>query len=129
MTTGLLVSQLALYAPLTLPTLYLVFSHGRHGLLALPLVEISVVYMLVAQFTQRADLNPTTGSLAVRVVLGFLPELLAALVLVFVGIVTVTRGGGKVGAEALELETWHSVTVEVTPAFAFATLLGGVGEI
>ncbi|RAH49018.1 uncharacterized protein BO95DRAFT_355188 [Aspergillus brunneoviolaceus CBS 621.78] len=34
MTSGLLVSQLALYAPLTLPTFYLVFSHGRHGLLA-----------------------------------------------------------------------------------------------
>lgn len=34
MTSELLVSQLALYAPLTLPTLYLVFSHGRHGLLA-----------------------------------------------------------------------------------------------
>ncbi|KAK4867306.1 hypothetical protein LT330_000816 [Penicillium expansum] len=54
-------------------------------LLALALVEISVVYMLVAEFTQRADLNPTTGSLAVRVVLGFFPELLAAIVLVFAG--------------------------------------------
>ncbi|EAW07712.1 uncharacterized protein ACLA_024270 [Aspergillus clavatus NRRL 1] len=57
-------------------------------LIALPLVEISVIYMLVAESTQRADLNPTTGSLAVRVVLGFLPELLAAIVLVSVGIMT-----------------------------------------
>lgn len=65
-------------------------------LLALALVEISVVYMLVAEFTQRADLNPTTGSLAVRVVLGFFPELLAAIVLVFAGYVT--RGASEVGA-------------------------------
>jgi hypothetical protein len=34
MTSGLLIAQLALYAPLTLPTLYLLYSHGRHGLLA-----------------------------------------------------------------------------------------------
>lgn len=65
-------------------------------LVALVLIEISVVYMLVAEFTQRADLNPTTGSLAVRVVLGFLPELFAAIVLVFAGFVT--RGAGEVGA-------------------------------
>ncbi|KAJ5534074.1 hypothetical protein N7527_000328 [Penicillium freii] len=63
---------------------------------ALAVVEISVVYMLVAEFTQRADLNPTTGSLAVRVVLGFLPELFAAIVLVFAGFVT--RGASEVGA-------------------------------
>lgn len=65
-------------------------------LLALAVVEISVVYMLVAEFTQRADLNPTTGSLAVRVVLGFFPELLAAIVLVLAGFVT--RRAGEVGA-------------------------------
>jgi hypothetical protein len=52
--------------------------------------------MLVAEFTQRADLNPMTGSLAVRVVLGFFPELLAMIVLVFAGFVT--RGAGEVGA-------------------------------
>jgi prolipoprotein diacylglyceryltransferase len=34
MTSGLLIAQLALYAPLTLPTLYLLYSHGRHGFLA-----------------------------------------------------------------------------------------------
>ncbi|RAL10323.1 uncharacterized protein BO97DRAFT_456489 [Aspergillus homomorphus CBS 101889] len=34
MTSGLRITQLALYAPLTLPTLYLLFRHGRHGLLA-----------------------------------------------------------------------------------------------
>ncbi|RAH73370.1 uncharacterized protein BO66DRAFT_220582 [Aspergillus aculeatinus CBS 121060] len=86
---------------------------GREGwllltgtLLALPLVEISVIYILVAQITQRADLNPTTGSLAVRVVLGFLPELLAAIVLVFVGILT--RGVGEVGAGAGDAGLGHA---------------------
>ncbi|RAH76880.1 hypothetical protein BO86DRAFT_348577 [Aspergillus japonicus CBS 114.51] len=71
-------------------------------LLALPLVEVSVIYMLVAQFTQRADLNPMTGGLAVRVVLGFLPELLAAMVLVVVGIVTRKVGNAGAGAGAGE---------------------------
>ncbi|KAE8384464.1 hypothetical protein BDV23DRAFT_191629 [Aspergillus alliaceus] len=66
------------------------------ALIALPLVEISVIYMLVAELTQRAHLNPTTGSLAVRIVLGFFPELLAAVVLVLFGIMT--RGVGKFGA-------------------------------
>ncbi|UNI22778.1 hypothetical protein JDV02_008634 [Purpureocillium takamizusanense] len=65
-------------------------------LIALFLVEISVIYMLIAEFTQRADLNIATGSLGVRVVLGFLPELLTAIVLVCVGIMT--RGVGKIGA-------------------------------
>ncbi|KAJ5603357.1 hypothetical protein N7537_006313 [Penicillium hordei] len=84
-------------------------------LLALALVEISVVYMLIAEFTQRADLNPMTGSLAVRVVLGFFPELLAAIVLVFAGFVT-----RRAGEKALELEKWDSVAFEVILAFAFA---------
>ncbi|KAE8374999.1 hypothetical protein BDV26DRAFT_283817 [Aspergillus bertholletiae] len=75
---------------------------GREGvllltgtLIALPLVEISVICMLVAEFTQRADLNLTTESLAVRAVLGFIPELLAAIVLVFVGIMTRGQGQGR----------------------------------
>lgn len=37
--------------------------------------------------TQKASLNPVTGSLAVRVVLGFLTELVAALVYVSAGFV------------------------------------------
>ncbi|KAL2813517.1 hypothetical protein BJX63DRAFT_431865 [Aspergillus granulosus] len=57
-------------------------------LLALPLIEILVIYFLVAEYTQRADLNPTRGTLAVRVVLAFLPELIAAIILVVVGIRT-----------------------------------------
>ncbi|KAL2828095.1 hypothetical protein BJY01DRAFT_261634 [Aspergillus pseudoustus] len=57
-------------------------------LLTLPLIEISVIYTLVAEFTQRAGLNPSTGTLAVRVVLGFLPELIAALILLVAGIRT-----------------------------------------
>ncbi|KAJ0423937.1 hypothetical protein BJY00DRAFT_320993 [Aspergillus carlsbadensis] len=60
----------------------------RATLIALPLLEISLVYFLVAEYTQRADLDPTTGTLAVRVVLGFLPELLAAIVLVVAGVRT-----------------------------------------
>lgn len=50
--------------------------------------EIQLVYSLVAQCTQRADLNPTTGNLAVRVVLGFLPGVFATVVLVVVGVWT-----------------------------------------
>ncbi|PYI36534.1 hypothetical protein BP00DRAFT_421486, partial [Aspergillus indologenus CBS 114.80] len=77
------------------------------ALLALPLVEVSVIYMLVAQFTQRADLNPMTGGLAVRVVLGFLPELLAAMVLVGVGIVTRKVGNAGAGAGEAGLRHGH----------------------
>ncbi|OJJ49488.1 hypothetical protein ASPZODRAFT_129966 [Penicilliopsis zonata CBS 506.65] len=56
--------------------------------LALPLAEIRVVYSLVAECTQKADLNPVTGSLAVRVVLSFLPELFITLIFVVAGAVT-----------------------------------------
>ncbi|KIA75726.1 hypothetical protein HK57_00461 [Aspergillus ustus] len=66
-------------------------------LLALPLLEISVIYTFVAEYTQRADLNPSTGTLAVRVVLGFLPELIAALVLVLAGIRTRGVNSRRVG--------------------------------
>ncbi|BCS25448.1 uncharacterized protein APUU_50159A [Aspergillus puulaauensis] len=57
-------------------------------LVALLVEEIQLVYSLVAQCTQRADLNPTTGNLAVRVVLGFLPGVAATVVLVVVGVWT-----------------------------------------
>lgn len=56
--------------------------------MALLVEEIQLVYSLVAQCTQRADLNPTTGNLAVRVVLGFLPGVVATAVLVVVGVWT-----------------------------------------
>ncbi|AEO67513.1 aa703609-746e-4304-a73b-e246a9707016 [Thermothielavioides terrestris] len=64
-----------------------------------PLIGIRVLYTLAALTTRRASLNPVTGSLAVRVVLGFLPELLATLVFVVAG--ARTRHAGRVGKGGL----------------------------
>lgn len=66
-------------------------------LVALLIEEIQLVYSLVAQCTQRADLNPTTGNLAVRVVLGFLPGVVATAVLVAVGFWTRSVSPSKGG--------------------------------
>lgn len=66
-------------------------------LVALLIEEIQLVYSLVAQCTQRADLNPTTGNLAVRVVLGFLPGVVATVVLVAVGVWTRGVSSSKEG--------------------------------
>ncbi|KAG2420409.1 hypothetical protein HFD88_005210 [Aspergillus terreus] len=51
-------------------------------------IGIRVFYSLAALCTQRASLNPITGSLAVRVVLEFLPEVIATLAYLFAGIRT-----------------------------------------
>ncbi|KAK6001685.1 hypothetical protein QM012_002175 [Aureobasidium pullulans] len=56
----------------------------RHTLLfctvfAVPWIGVRVIYTLVAFTTQRISLNPITGTLAVRVVLGLVPELIATL--------------------------------------------------
>ncbi|KAL5360644.1 hypothetical protein BJX96DRAFT_175497 [Aspergillus floccosus] len=51
-------------------------------------IGIRVFYSVAALCTQRASLNPITGSLAIRVVLGFLPEVIATLVYLFAGIGT-----------------------------------------
>ena len=51
-------------------------------------IGIRVFYSVAALCTQRASLNPTTGSLAVRVVLGFLPEVIATLSIILAGIKT-----------------------------------------
>ena len=51
-------------------------------------IGVRVVYSLVAMSTQRADLNPTNGSLAIRVVLSFLPELIAAIAYITAGMKT-----------------------------------------
>ncbi|BCR89977.1 uncharacterized protein ACHE_51175A [Aspergillus chevalieri] len=59
----------------------------------LVLIGVRVFYSLVAICTQAAYLNPRTGTLVIRVVLGFLPELLATLVYICVGIQT--RGVAK----------------------------------
>lgn len=53
--------------------------------MSLVFIGIRVLYGLVAESTQKADLNPVTGSLAIRVVLSFLPELIAVLIFVFEG--------------------------------------------
>lgn len=66
-------------------------------LVALLVEEIQLVYSLVAQCTQRADLNPTTGNLAVRVVLGFLPGVIATVVLIIVGVWTRSISSSKGG--------------------------------
>ncbi|GIK03832.1 hypothetical protein Aspvir_007907 [Aspergillus viridinutans] len=57
-----------------------------HGvLLATVFVGIRVLYGLIAESTQKQNLNPVAGSLAIRTVLGLLPELITTLILVFVG--------------------------------------------
>jgi hypothetical protein len=47
-----------------------------------------VFYSLVYLCTQKQSLNPTTGSLAIRVILGFLVELIAVISLIFAGLMT-----------------------------------------
>ncbi|KAK4868016.1 hypothetical protein LT330_007675 [Penicillium expansum] len=55
---------------------------------SLVFIGIRVFYSLAALCTQKASLNPVTGSLAVRVVLGFLPELIATILFIVAGIRT-----------------------------------------
>ncbi|CAG8898776.1 unnamed protein product [Penicillium egyptiacum] len=55
---------------------------------SLVFIGIRVFYSLAALCTQRASLNPVTGSLAIRLVLGFLPEMIATLAYIFAGIRT-----------------------------------------
>ncbi|KAJ5116566.1 hypothetical protein N7456_000914 [Penicillium angulare] len=55
---------------------------------ALVFIGIRVIYTLVAVLTQNKDLSPITGTMAVRVVLMFLPECAATLIFVFVGLKT-----------------------------------------
>ncbi|GFF49216.1 hypothetical protein IFM61606_04852 [Aspergillus udagawae] len=55
---------------------------------SLVFIGIRVFYSLAALCTQRPSLNPVTGSLAIRVVLGFLPEVIAVLGYIFAGIRT-----------------------------------------
>ncbi|KAJ5822848.1 hypothetical protein N7447_005188 [Penicillium robsamsonii] len=52
---------------------------------SLVFIGIRVFYSLAALCTQRASLNPVTGSLAIRVVLGLLPEVIATLACIFAG--------------------------------------------
>ncbi|KAJ5776500.1 uncharacterized protein N7511_001511 [Penicillium nucicola] len=55
---------------------------------ALVWIGIRVFYSLVYLCTQKQYLNPTTGSLAIRLILGFLAELIAAISLIVAGVVT-----------------------------------------
>jgi hypothetical protein len=49
------------------------------------LIGIRVLYALIALTTRRPSLNPVTGSIAVRVVLSFLPELITTLLFIVAG--------------------------------------------
>ncbi|KUI73142.1 hypothetical protein VM1G_08770 [Cytospora mali] len=55
---------------------------------SLVFVGIRVIYSLVAFTTQEAYLSPVNGSLTIRVLLRFLPELIATLSFIFAGIQT-----------------------------------------
>ncbi|KAL4803492.1 hypothetical protein BDV18DRAFT_41641 [Aspergillus unguis] len=57
-------------------------------LISLVFIGIRVVYALVATATQRRDLSPVYGTTAVRVVLMFLPEAIATIVIVATGFMT-----------------------------------------
>ncbi|PWY89239.1 integral membrane protein [Aspergillus heteromorphus CBS 117.55] len=75
--------------------------------LALVFVGIRVIYQLIAVCTQRKDLNSSTGSLAVRVVLVFLPEALSVLSMLFVGFQTrnIRKDSKRVGGAYPLLES------------------------
>lgn len=64
-------------------------------------IGIRVFYSLVYLCTQDQALNPTTGSLAVRVILGFLSELIA--VLAFVGSGFMTKDVSKQAHEQIDM--------------------------
>ncbi|CAI7587268.1 unnamed protein product [Penicillium bialowiezense] len=68
---------------------------------ALVFIGIRVFYSLVYLCTQDQALNPTTGSLAVRVILGFLSELIA--VLAFVGSGFMTKDVSKQAHEQIDM--------------------------
>ncbi|WZH49448.1 uncharacterized protein QYS62_010649 [Fusarium acuminatum] len=51
-------------------------------------VGIRVIYTLIALTSNDANLNPITGTLAIRVLLSFLPELIALLVYLVAGVLT-----------------------------------------
>lgn len=70
---------------------------------SLVFIGIRVFYSVAALSSQRADLNPSTGSLAIRVILGFLPGLIATLAFLAAGFKT--QGSAKLaddGRQELE---------------------------
>ncbi|KAJ5811307.1 integral membrane protein [Penicillium riverlandense] len=58
------------------------------ALIALAFIGIRVIYSMIMVVTQDKDLSPIHGTIAVRVVLLFLPEVLAAITMIFVGLRT-----------------------------------------
>jgi hypothetical protein len=49
---------------------------------------IRVIYSVVAFFVDSSTLNPITGSLAIRVVLSVVPEMVAVIILLGAGLMT-----------------------------------------
>ncbi|KAK1147797.1 hypothetical protein N8T08_000310 [Aspergillus melleus] len=82
---------------------------------SLSFIGVRVIYSLVAMSTQRVDLNPTTGSLAIRVVLSFLPELIAAIAYIAAGMKA--RDAPKQDREE-EAEEWSMAKQTVSPVDA-----------
>ncbi|KAJ5381085.1 uncharacterized protein N7496_003513 [Penicillium cataractarum] len=79
-----------------LPSSGLKGAPGYHGgtaliqgaFVALIFIAVRVIYGLVYVFTGRRDLSPIYGSLAVRILLMFLPEVFAAVTMIVVGVRT-----------------------------------------
>jgi len=85
----------ALYVTICLPAPPLVYITDKtcnqllkFGIASLVFIGIRVIYSLVALCTQNLQISPISGSLATRVILSFLPELIGALLLIFAGILT-----------------------------------------
>lgn len=57
-------------------------------LIALFFFGVRIVYTVVATFSGSSTLNPSTGSLAVRVCLRIVPEMLATVAFVAAGLLT-----------------------------------------
>ena len=55
---------------------------------ALVFLGVRVFYSLVNLSTQKPYLNPTTGTMPIRVILGFLPDLIAGIIYVTAGLMT-----------------------------------------
>ncbi|KAJ6049465.1 uncharacterized protein N7446_007204 [Penicillium canescens] len=79
---------------------------------ALVFIGIRVLYSLVYLCTQKQYLSPTTGSLAIRVILGFLAELIAVVSLAVGGFMT--QGASRESHEERELPIAHKSTSPVS---------------
>lgn len=57
-------------------------------MVSLVFIGVRVFYSVVTLSTRDAYLNPTTGSMAIRVVLAFFPELIATIIYIAAGLKT-----------------------------------------